>query len=558
MVIAPYSRRTSRTARPYQVEAIDATHFTLGRSDSALIVLPTGTGKTFVMARIVAEYNEGAQNVLLLAHRIELLEQAQGSFADEIGHTPVIEQGQRGFETDCLFNGGLCVIGSVATMVNLKRREKYASTPFDLILIDEAHHATARSYRTIVDYYRSINPNLKLVGVTATPRRADNTALGLVFDDVAYAMDIRTAIRGGWLVPIEQEIVVVDSVDFSSVRSCKNDIGEKDFRQADLETVMMQEEALQGISVPVLDRTATQGEQALIFTAGVAHAHMLADILNRHRSGSAAAVDGETDAAVRKQLVRDYQAGRLQYLCNFGVFTEGFDAPATSHVVMARPTKSQSLYIQMLGRGTRPLAGVVDGPPTPEERKAAIAASRKPKMLVMDFVGNTRHSTCTAVDILGGDYSLVERERAVSILKERGEAGDIDEALNEARQQLISEEESRARRGVKAEVRYQSQRTALGEGGEFSSPAGEVFRGGSSDSQIAFLVNLGVSYEKAAGFNKRQASAVIEDLKTKRCTTKQASILKRFGYDVTGLDVPKASELIDRIKANGWKRPDAA
>src|SRR5262249_37454191 len=143
----------------------------------------------------------------------------------------------------------------------------------------------------------------------------------------------------------------------------------------------------------------------LVFCASVGHARLMAEVLCRYRRGSARALDGTSHPEERRAVVGDFRAGRLQYLCNCGLFLEGFDAPAVAVVVMARPTKSLALYTQILGRGTRPLPGVVDplALAPAAERRAAIAASAKPRMLVLDFVGNSgRHRIITAADLLGG------------------------------------------------------------------------------------------------------------------------------------------------------------
>src|SRR5262249_27312521 len=284
----------------------------------------------------------------------------------------------------------------VQTLCGDRRLEKFRRMPFDLILIDEAHHATAPSYRKVVDFFLALNPRCRVLGVTATPKRADNAAMGLVFDSVAYELPIYDAIEWAWMLPIVQESVSVENIDFTGVRLGQKEMGEADWKASELEAVLVEEEALHALALPILEKAA--GRQALVFTAGVAHAHMLASVFNRYREGSARAVDGTTPKEVRKEAVADFAAGRLQFLTNYGVFTEGFDVPPVSLIAMGRPTKSVGLYTQMLGRGPRPLDGVVDGKLTAEERCAAIAASGKPSMLVLDFVGNSRHKLVSAVD----------------------------------------------------------------------------------------------------------------------------------------------------------------
>lgn len=539
---------SAKTLRGYQRHAIKAALGEMDRAGSTLLVLPTGCGKTVVMAKIAAAWERG--NVLMLAHRIELLDQAADKMEAELGYRPAVEQGPRGVDVSDLWQGGAVVVGSVQTLAGDKRLGKFGRFPFGLIMIDEAHHATSPSYRKVVERFRGLDPGVRVLGVTATPARADKAALGVVFDSCCYEMAIGEAIDEGWLVPIEQECVAVEDVDFDGVSTRANSLGESDLDASELEAVLVEEEALHALARPILDKSGRR--QCLVFAAGVAHAHMLADVLNRYREGSARAVDGKTDKAERSLAVAEFQAGRLQFLCNCGVFTEGFDAPATSVVAMGRPTKSVGLYTQMLGRGTRPLPGVVDGPATAEARRAAIAASAKPHVLVLDFVGNSRHKLVSSVDVLGGNYDIETRE----LVRERAgrqAVADVSGELRKARAEIELRREQERRRDIKARVGYTTEKVDPFGGGPFMEGAGPEFaRGGSSDAQIALLANLGVERATAAGYSKRQASAVIEDLKARRCTAKQQAILARYG-ERTDVGFDRASELIDAIAANGWR-----
>jgi superfamily II DNA or RNA helicase len=440
---------TTKTLRDYQIASKARVFAEFQHVQSTLIVLPTGCGKTVVLSKIANEWETG--NVLILAHRIELLDQAADKLYSELGYRPPIEQGERGIDADTLWQGGNIIVGSVQTMRNMKRLEKFSRCPFGLIIIDEAHHATASSYRQILDNCLEWNPQCKVLGVTATPKRSDDAALGIVFDSLAYSMELQHAIEEGWLVDIQQEYVVVDGVDWSGIGSSKNELGEADFNRGELEAILTQEEALHSMATPILD-TTNKGEQALIFTAGVAHAHQLAAVLNRHREGCAFAVDGTTPKDQRAEIVQKFHAGEVQYLANFGVFTEGFDCPNVSRVIMGRPTKSPSLYIQMLGRGTRPLAGVVDGIDSADARRFAISLSAKPHMIVLDFVGNSRHKAVSAVDALGGNYDVETKQLAEQRVKERG--GDVLDELKKAKAEIALLREEKRRQRIRGKATY--------------------------------------------------------------------------------------------------------
>jgi superfamily II DNA or RNA helicase len=498
--------------------------------------------------------------VLCLAHRIELVDQMADALAGELGYKPVVEQGVRGLDPETLFAAGHVVVGSIQSMITENRLRKFRDHPFGLILIDEAHRATSPSYVKLVDGYRDLDPECRVLGVTATPNRTDGTALGLVFESVAFEMGIVEGIDAGWLVDIRQKFAVVDTIDLSKVPLTRNEFGEVDFKQADLEALLSQEGPLHAMSRPVLDSTA-QGEQAIVFAASVAHAHLWAAVLNHYRPGCAAAIDGtmpNLPGQPRWEIVRRYREGSLQFLVNYGIATEGFDAPKTTCVVMGRPTKSRLIYAQMFGRCTRPLPGCVDGLPTPEERKDAIRASSKPWATVLDFVGNSRMQVITATDVLGGNYDVDVRKAADDIIGARGSSSALD-ALAKAKASMLLEAEEVKRRPIRNAVQATQVQYQLSDVDPFgpvqvSSPPRRS-RGGSTDAQIAALVNLGVEQATAAGYGKKQAGAVLESLRSKRCTIKQAATLRKFGFNPDEHNWYTASAKIQEIADAGWKRP---
>jgi superfamily II DNA or RNA helicase len=170
----------------------------------------------------------------------------------------------------------------------------------------------AKSYRKIVDYFLALNPSCKVVGVTATPTRSDEAAMGTVFTSCAYQYPICQAIDDGWLTPVRQFLVTVEGVDFSGVRTTRNEFGEADFNQADLEAVLVEEEPLHALAKPILEQSVTAGPGSSLRRAS-ATPTLLAAVLNRERQGCAAAVDGTTDKEKRRQLVKDFSA---RAVCN--------------------------------------------------------------------------------------------------------------------------------------------------------------------------------------------------------------------------------------------------
>lgn len=328
-----------RVLRPYQNDALAGIRKTLETKASCVCVLPTGTGKTSVAATLMNEWPGG--NCLFLAHTRELVDQAAKRLAGELGYPPVVEMGIRGGDVGMFYQGGMVVVGSVQSMLTDRRLAKYERHPFDLIVVDECHRAVSRSYRKIVDYFSERNKACKVVGLTATPNRADGVALGLAFEAVGYAMDIPDAIDGGWLVPVRQRAVVVSDVEITGPNKT-NEVGEKDFTDSAVESVMIDEAALAATADPLVREA--NGRPTIVFCATVRHAHELAATIDRYAPGAAAAVDGETPLEQRAELVAKFQRGDIQFLCNAQLFVEGFDAPTCSCVAVARPTKSTGRY----------------------------------------------------------------------------------------------------------------------------------------------------------------------------------------------------------------------
>ena len=207
--------------------------------------------------------------------------------------------------------------------------------------------------------------------MTATPDRGDEAALGQIYDTCAYRYDIQDGVKDGWLVPILIQRIYLDEIDLSIIGKVAGD-----FNQGQLASTMERDKVVHGVAQALLSEAGDK--RTLVFTSSVAHAHALADILNQSKPGMASAIDGKTPKDKRKFILDEYRAGNIQYLCNVGIATEGFDVPNIDCVAIARPTMSRALYAQMVGRGTRPLANTVDGLPHSEQRLESISSSPKP------------------------------------------------------------------------------------------------------------------------------------------------------------------------------------
>ncbi len=549
-------------ARPYQSEAIDGIHAAFAENNSTLLVLATGLGKTICFCDVAGDYMQRGK-VMILAHRAELVYQARDKMLMVTGSEPDIEMGELSCEYSFIHDARTIVSTIQTQCAGMKgkgRMTKFDPHKFSLLIIDEAHHGAAKSYRRVIDYYRQ-NPNLKVLGVTATPDRADEKALGQIFETVAFEYGILEGIQGGWLVPIQQQAVYVDGLDYSSCRTTAGDLN-----GADLAKVLEFEEALHGIASPTID--LIRERRTLVFAASLAQAERLTEIFNRHNSGCARFVHGGTEAGERIQMFKDYAAHEFQMLVNVGITTEGFDDPGIEVVVMARPTKSRSLYAQMIGRGTRTLPGVLDGLDNADGRLAAIAASGKPSLEVIDFVGNSgRHKLISAADVLGGKYEDEVVELAAELAqKESAESGkpvDVISELEKAEQELLrrrrEEEEAAVRSVVMIRAKYSTAKVNPFNVLDIMPHRERAWhkKRQPSEKQVAMLERNGVD---VSGLGFTHASQIIGMIikrrEEKKCSFKQAKVLRRFGYKDDYL-FTEASAMITALKENGWKRPES-
>ncbi|HEY9173796.1 MAG TPA: DEAD/DEAH box helicase [Verrucomicrobiae bacterium] len=543
--------------RPYQLAAADAIFKEWQDNDSTLVVMPTGGGKTVLFADVIRRMFP--RRALVIAHREELIFQARDKIQRVTGLSADVEMGE--YRADGgLFGASRVVVSTIQTQCSGGdgggRMSKFDPQRFGVLIIDEAHHATSPTYRRVIDYYRT-NPALKVLGVTATPDRADEEALGQVFQSVAFDYEVLDAIHDGWLVPIEQQMVHVEGLDYSSIRTTAGDLN-----GGDLAAVMEAEKNLQQMASASL--TIIGQRRALVFTASVKAAEMTAEIFNRHRAEMAAWVCGKTDRDERRKVLADFAAGKIQVVCNCGVLTEGFDDPGVEVVIMGRPTKSRSLYSQMVGRSTRPLPGVVDGPETAEERKAAIAASAKPSCLVVDFVGNAgKHKLVTSADILGGKVSEEALELAVARSLKAGGPVKMAEALDEAEAELQEQKrlaEAARRARLVATARFTTQSVDPFDVLHLDpvKPRGWDNVKQLTEKQRSLLAKQGINPDNLSfAQGKQLISEIFRRWDGKLCSFKQAKVLRKYGYG-TEVSFAEASATIDALARNGWRKPVAA
>lgn len=385
---------SSLDLRTHQQEALDwlATIRVQGHT-IALLDHATGSGKTFAAIRDAQRFGP---RVLYVAHTRDLIEQTAAEFR---AHWPEVTHGRLlgGIEeTDC---DVLC-----ATIQSISRRlSDFAPDAFRYLIIDEAHHAAAESYRNLLGYFQ---PSFTL-GLTATPERPDGQPILELFRDAAHRLSLQEAIQRGELVPIRC-VRVKTNVDLSRVR-----FNEVQYNRRDLEQTLLVPARDQLIVETYLEHV--KGRKGVAFCVNVRHGEELAALFRQH-GVAARAVSGVMPNAERERVLKQYALGQLRMLCACDILNEGWDCPDVEVLLMARPTLSRIIYMQQLGRGTRKSPG-------------------KESLLVFDFVDNPgRYNASFNIHRLTGTKHYrkgglvvapdadLERERA---LFERGEAPPI-------------------------------------------------------------------------------------------------------------------------------------
>lgn len=570
--------------RGYQQSAHDAILREFQTHGSSLVSMATGTGKTIVFAHLIKSFQP--KRALVLAHRDELISQARDKIHAVTGIDAEIEKAEL-YANTSLFSRMPVVVSSIQTQISGKKDKRrymrFKPEDFGLLICDEAHHAAAASWKEVVSYYRR-NPDLKVLGVTATPDRADEEALGQIFESVAFEYSILDAIQDGYLVDITQQFVPVSGLDFSEIRTFA-----KDLNEGDLAKVMELEENIHGVcqpsievmfgltpktlsAIPTLEwRNYLAGlnkkpRRTIMFTVSVAQAEMCCNIFSRAMDG-VEWVCGKTHIDDRRQILERFSKGETHAVANCGVLLEGFDNPGVEVIVMARPTKSRALYAQAIGRSTRPLPGLIENLSTPGERRAAIAASPKPYCRILDFVGNSgQHKLISAVDVLGGRVSpeaaIRAREKAISegkplkilVTMTKAEV-DIQREKREAQERARLADEARKKRII-AKVDFTMQDVDSFDSKQAFKSTGKVSRDGFplKEGTLAILRKLGIN---PAAVTKSQVQGILGDYYS-RPSPPMAKVLMRAGLNPKDYNFKQALEMIGKLRANGWKKPGEA
>lgn len=532
-----------------------------------LIHLPTGSGKTIVMSAIAKHFGK---KTLIIAHREELINQAVEKFrlfwpSVDIG---VCKAERNEIEPQV-------VVGSVQSCCRSNRLEQLKKKEFDLLLIDECHHSTADSYKTIINELGfNDNPSKLLIGVTATAMR---DGLGEIFEKIVFTRSISTMIKSGYLSPVVGRRILTNfNLQKLSTRNGDYDLG-------DLSEAVDTEERNAFVVQKFIEHA--NNRKGIAFCVDVDHCIRLSEAFRSHGIESQA-VYGAMPSDERKRALESLKNGRIQVATSCGVLTEGFDEPSIDVILMVRPTKSEILYTQCVGRGLRKHVGksdcmvldftdrglnldsaltlnkMIPEATVEEEEIEGIAEGekidRRPRIrttessdLPFDILGQTRFCW---VDIGEGEWSLLDDDKIEIVLTPKGDGycstvhypdGNSKEIVSSSLPleyaQGVSEDFARQHLNVK----YADLST------EWMQNHYEPTKG-----QRSYLETQGAYIE---GMSKAQAAIEIRrivGIKNKRrrqmaaepITQKQKLVLIRAGIETTNVSKYQAMQLISKLK----------
>ena len=515
--------------RPYQEQSREAVEreWEEGRKRT-LLVLPTGTGKTVVFSKIVEDQVKLGDRCLILAHRGELLEQASDKLLKATGLKTATEKA----EQTSLGTQAKVVVGSVQTLQREKRLSKFEPEHFNTIVVDEAHHCISEGYQKVLGHF----PNAKVLGVTATPDRGDMKNLGEYFESMAYEYSLNDAIREGYLSPIKA-LTIPLKVDLSEVKQQAGD-----FSTSDLDTAL--DPYLEQIADEMVKYCANR--KTVVFLPLVKTSQKFRDILNG-KGLKAAEVNGAS--ADREEVLKDFEEGKYNVLCNSMLLTEGWDCPSVDCVVVLRPTKVRGLYSQMVGRGTRLAPG-------------------KKELLLLDFLWHTeRMELCHPANLICKNAETAKK-MTENLEDAAGQAVDIEDAEEQAEKDVVRERENALAEKLEACKKrkrklvdpLQFEMSIQAEDLSSYVPTFGWEMGPPTQKQKAALERLGILPDEIE--NAGKAKLILDRLHKRAATglttPRQIQCLEKekYGFKHVGnWRFEEASNMISRLAANGWKVP---
>ncbi len=417
-----------KTLRKYQSEADKAIFSAVDKGITTnLLVLATGLGKTVVAVNAANKF----KTTLFVVDSEELAEQAALSFLREkfdeafvsniekIGFINYIKQGglfalndfKMGLiKADVFQPNGNVVIASVQTLH--KRLHLLDKNAYECVIVDEAHCFLAQSYFKGITHFES---KLRL-GLSATPMRMDGLLLSDLFENIVYEYNIADGIKDGYLVELDA-IKITTKVSLDKVKTSGGE-----FNQEDLSSAVNTLARNNLIADAYLKYCS--GRQAIGYAVNIQHAIDLCEAFKAKGINADVISSNEELTGDRKLKVKLYKEGKINVIFNVGILTKGFDSPETSCIISARPTKSLPLFMQIIGRGTRTLKGVIDGLETALERIHAIKKSAKKECIILDIIDNTtRHNIVNCWELDKGltpeDRVFITNEKRDKLLADR-------------------------------------------------------------------------------------------------------------------------------------------
>lgn len=512
--------------RQYQEEAKEAIMQQWDKGiKNTLLVLPTGCGKTIVFTKLTEELVERGERVLILAHRGELLDQAADKLKKATGLMCATEKADK----SCLGSWFRVVVGSVQSMMREKRLNRFPQDYFDSIVVDEAHHCISDSYQKVLGHFSEA----KVLGVTATPDRGDMKNLGQVFDSLAYEYTLPRAIKEGYLCPIKAQTIPL-KLDLSAVGTQAGD-----FKTSDIGS------ALDPYLAQIADEMAKvcRDRKTVVFLPLIKTSQKFCSLLNE-RGFAAAEING--DSQDRAELLKDFDEGKYNVLCNSMLLTEGWDCPSVDCVVVLRPTKVRSLYCQMVGRGTRL---------SPETGKT--------ELLLLDFLWHTeRHELCHPAHLICESEEVARK--MTENMENAGYPVNIEEAVEQAENDVVAQREEALAKQL-SQMRNRKRKLVDPLQFEMSIQAEDLAgyvpafgweMGPPSEKQTKALEKAGIFPDEIECAGK--AAKILDRLEKRRqeglATPKQIRRLEMYGFQHVGTwQFKDASSMISRIAANGWR-----
>ena len=333
--------------RDYQQEMLERLHDAWEEQQSVMVQMPAGTGKTHLMAAVIRE--NMAHGVLIVAHRVELIgqiSQTLESFGIEHG---IVDRTT--LDLDRKTKEHKVVVASIQTLARRMATANYANDKNfrpQLVIIDEAHHAVAKTYRLLWEMW----PEAKFLGLTATPCRLNGTGFTDLFDTLLESYSIQEFIDRGWLSDFEYVSVTPENWMVERIAGLKKRGADGDYQMKEMATVMDSQESIAHLYQSYLK--FTRGKKGIVYAISREHAQHISDYYVNH-GVKCCWIEAMTPAEERQRLVDAYRQGEIDVIVNVDIFSEGFDCPEVEFIQLARPTLSLTKYLQQVGRGMRPV-----------------------------------------------------------------------------------------------------------------------------------------------------------------------------------------------------------